>query len=133
MIRYLPLAALLALAACSGGATVTPAQVANDVSIIGTDLNAALATSGLNTPAPVTAAVADINAVAKALAGSETMNGMQPLVVRVSDDLNIVIATLDGVPGLPPEISKALGAAEALLPVVETAVGLVVPAQTAAK
>jgi len=127
--KWIPTAGVcVALAACAGQSGPTPAQVANDVQIISTSLTSALATSGLNVPPQVTAAVMDLNAVAKSLSGSESMNSMQPLIVRISDDLNVVIATLDGIPGLPPTVAKALAAAEVILPVVETAVGLVVPA-----
>ena len=119
---------LLAIAGCASTVPVTPASVATDVATIGTGLLGALQNSGLTVPAQATEAVADIIAVSDALEQGETMADAQPLVQRVESDLNTVVTSVGALPNLPAGVSGALTAAEVLLPVVEAAVDLTVPA-----
>jgi hypothetical protein len=81
------------------------------------------------TVATVGQAIADIQTVAAAITGATTAGAAQPSVVQLETDLNAIVAALASLTVIPPPISTALMAASILLPLIETAVGMVVPAQ----
>lgn len=130
-----------ALAACATTLNphpgpITPASVAQDVTLISSAFAAVVpqlsAVPGV-TPAVTQAvnnAVADLQAVAGAIATADTAAAAKPLVVRVEANVNAVVAVLAGLP-LPAPISSVLHAASILLPIIETAVGIIVPAGAA--
>lgn len=142
MLRRAILAAPLAVAACSGAPmppTQTIAVVAQDVQIIADGLSramtqiAALGVKGL-TPALLDicqSALSGISSVAKAIGATTSVADAQPLVVRVEGYVNSFVGALSLLP-LPAEIKTALVAATVLLPVIEAAVNIAVPAASTA-
>lgn len=108
--------------------------VAQDASLIATGLKGALANLGaLNIPGltadkvmTIGLAVAGLQTVATSLLMATTTAVAQPLVQQIETDLNAIVGALAGLP-LPPPISTALQAAAILLPVIETAIGMVLP------
>ena len=110
------------------------ATVASDASLIATGLQGALANistlniSGLTADKMQTIGLAlvGLKSVASALALATTTAQAQPLVQQLETDLNAIVGALAALP-LPPQISVALQAAAILLPVIEAAVGMVIP------
>ena len=125
------------LAACGTG---TPAQqlatVVNDVSTIANAfvnaLPALAATTGKISPvaiANVQQAVATLQTLATQLSGVATTTAAQPIITQVEATVNLIVNTLAPFSvALPPPWGEILPAVAVLLPVVELAVGLVVPA-----
>lgn len=70
--------------------------------------------------------VADLQSLAAQVAQAASTAAAQPQVQQFEADLNALVAALAGLP-LPPPISTALAAAAVLLPVIEAAVGMLVP------
>jgi len=122
------------LAACAAG-TMTPATVADDVTLITTAFTAMLptlaSTPGISAAATasVDQAVVDLQSAAAAVAAADTTVSARPVVVRVEANVNAVIAVLAGLT-LPAPISTILEAVSVLLPVIEAAVGLTAPVGT---
>lgn len=126
--------ALAALAACQTGNT-TLAVVAQDVSTIASGLLGVLPNLPANivpaaTMAKVGEAVADLQKLAAQLSSTATTTAAQPIVQQVEADVNTIVDALAAFP-IPPPYSTAIQAAAVLLPVIEVAVGFVVPAKTA--
>ncbi len=136
LARRAILAAPLALAACAGRPTAEViARVSRDVIILSTGLQTAVDQLAANpalgfTPAlreTCRTALAGIKATAAALATTATAQDAQPLVLQIVAYANTVIGTVSVIPGLPPQVSAALAAAQILLPVIQIAVGFAVP------
>lgn len=126
--------ALAGIAALAGCATGSPplAQVVADVQTIASGLSGAIEKlpPGIipgGTPSVITAALADLQAVAASIGAADTAAAAQPLVQRVAVDVNVVVGALASLP-LPAPVSTAFQAAMVLLPVIEAAVGMMVPA-----
>jgi len=123
-----------ALAACATGTTnqvVTIAQqVVDDAGLIANGIAAEvgpLQTLGVTlTPDTLTKINAGVTA-AKNLVAGMAANVALPLVQQIVADVNAVVAAV-GAAGatVPSSVQNVIGAAEALLPLVELAVGLVV-------
>jgi hypothetical protein len=130
-----PLAASLFLAGCAGqtSAQVT-AAVASDVHTLAAALSAELpaATSVANAPAAQVSAleadVADIEKLSGQITTTMTAAAAQPTVQSIETDVNGAVAAASDIPGLPAQVTIALQAAQALLPVIEAGVNLFVPA-----
>jgi hypothetical protein len=133
------------LAVTTGLAACTAAQVNNalvqagtDAKLIGNGLLSVLpqlATVAGITPATlaaVQAAVTGIQTAATAIAAASSASAALPAVQSLEADFNAIIGALASVPLIPPPISTALQAASILLPIIEAAVGLVLPAQAVA-
>jgi phage-related protein len=75
----------------------------------------------------VSTVVADLKAVSSAVGGIITTTAALPLVQRLEAGIGSVISVLQNV-SLPSSVSRLLADAATLLPVVKTAVGLLVPA-----
>lgn len=123
-------AVLLSLAACAGqnGSPPAPASVAQDVSLLAQSLGAVVSElQGVTVPAALPTALADLQSVANAVAGADTVNAALPLVQRVESDVNAVAAI--PVAQLPAKAQTWLADARVLLPVIEAAVNMAVPAQ----
>lgn len=119
-------ASVVGIAGCATGNPVTPASVANDIVLLSNSAQSALAqVKAVPVPAAVVTAIADLKVVAQAIASADTVNAAQPLVLRVENDLNAVVAAGAAVPG---PIQVWLADAEILLPVIEAAVNMIVPA-----
>lgn len=112
-------------------------QVASDVATIANGLAAVLPRLGQvrgidpATVAKVGGYVTDLQKLSTALAKARTTPQAQPLVKQVESVVNAIAGSLVGL-ALPPPIGPAVAAAGVLLPVVETAVNLVVPPTPAA-
>lgn len=136
--HFLALAPSVALGGCLTGPDQAIATVANDAKLIASGLQGVLVQLGnLNvaglTPAilaTVGSAVTNLQAVADAIAGVATNAAAQPLVQKIETYVNTIVSALAVLP-LPPPISTALQAAAILLPIIEAAVGMVLPASTA--
>lgn len=125
----------LVLAGCNGTTgNQAVSQVATDVATIATGLQGSLTALGSNTlvAGPTLAKfgnyVADLRSLAAELATAASGSAQQPLVQQVSADINAIIGVLATLPPgvIPPQVQLGLQAALVLLPVIETAVGLVV-------
>jgi hypothetical protein len=107
-------------------------QAAADTATIAVSLKNALpviaGTNGISSAvvARVGVAVADIQTVAAAVAAAATPAAALPSVQQLEVDFNAIVNSLAGLP-LPPPISSALTAASVLLPIIELAVGMIVP------
>jgi hypothetical protein len=132
---------LLGCAGQSAQQVVTTA--AQDMATVASGLDGALSgLAGLNikglTPdkvQKVQAAIADLKTAATALAQASSAGAAQPIVQQVEGDVNAIVTALAGITW-PPEqktIATALDAAQVLLPVIESAVGMVLPPAAAPK
>lgn len=120
-VGVLPLLA----AGCSALGNLTPASVAQDVNLIAQALPNILAQMKVSVPAIVATALSDLVAAAQAIASAETTAAAQPIVQRVAADvMAVAAAVLPLVPG-GSVVAVAIQAAQALIPAIETAVGLV--------
>lgn len=118
----------LGLAACQ---TVDKnvAIVAADAKIITNGLAGILpqlGALGIGIPAEVATALASLQSVADSLGAATTVASAQPLVQKIETYVNTIVGALAAIPLIPPPISLVLQAASILLPVLETAVGLVI-------
>lgn len=128
-------AALLALVGCTNGTlnNQAVATVAQDVAIIANGLKGALPALGTAGAIPadklgaISQAIANLQTVSVTIAAAASTSAALPDVQQVEADVNAIVAALVGVPGLPQNVTLALVAAQVLLPVVETAVGMIVP------
>ena len=109
-------------------------QVAQDVALIAQGLgHATLSLPGLipaGTLATVQKYLAQINQVAELLGQAPTAVAGAPLIQQLEGAVNGIVAAT-GTLQLPGQWNAALAAVEALLPVIEVAVGLVTPARMA--
>lgn len=135
---FLPLAPLAILAACANSGTpVTVQSVSQDVTLIATGLNNALSAPSVTALIPaatlpkIQQALSDLNSLATQVAASPSAAAQKGSVAVIEQDVNTIVSALAGLPGLPPNVSTILTAATVLLPVIEVAVGLVVPAGAA--
>lgn len=123
--RLLFASALTPLAACAG---VSVSKVASDVDLIAQAVAAVLPTIqqlvGLKTALSdkIAAIVADIQATASAIS-SATSTDAVTLVSNLGSGIKSIVASLGGV-SLPAWVNTVLLAAEALLPAIESAVGI---------
>lgn len=136
--RNLILAAPFALAGCNVP-DATVAQVSSDVSAIASSLQQVLgqigSVSGVSaaTVSTVGTAVADIQALATAISGAASVAVQKPLVQRLEGYVGAVVAALVPLSAvLPPPIPQVVMAVSILLPIVEAAVGMILPAQATA-
>ena len=144
--RFLTVGGVSAAAILLVGCNLTPAQVntalsaaASDAQTIAAGLSGAMSSlatlkiPGLTatTIGKVQTAIAAIVTVANGLSGATSTNTAQPLVQQLEGDINAVVDALAGLP-LPAEIELPLQAATVLLPLIETAVGMVVSQVTSA-
>ena len=144
--RFLTVGGVSAAAILLVGCNLTPAQVntalsaaASDAQTIAAGLSGAMSSlatlqiPGLTTTTigKVQTAIAAIVTVANGLSGATSTNTAQPLVQQLEGDVNAVVDALAGLP-LPAEIELPLQAAAVLLPLIETAVGMVVSQVTSA-
>jgi len=140
-LPIIALAGAFALAGCSSSTTgtvplVTLQTVANDVSLLATGLNNALSQPSVVALIPPTiepnikVALDDLTSLASTIAASTSAGATKASVTTVENDVNTIVAALAGLP-LPPPTPTILTAAEVLLPVIEAAVGLVVPPSAA--
>jgi len=127
-------ASLIPLAACAG-ATADLSQVITDVGLIASGLQGALpslvGSAGASVIAQITGWIADLQPIAAAIGGVTTVAGAQPLVTQIETILNSIVS-LAATFTLPTPFGPALAAAAVLLPIIEAAVNLLVPAASAA-
>lgn len=124
------------LGACSTITDSGVGKIAQDVNILATGLNGVLTQLGNIsilglTPAimsTVGSAIASIQALAVSISTATSTAAAQPLVQKIETYVNTVVSALAVLP-LPPAIALALQAASILLPIIETAVGLLVTAK----
>lgn len=129
----------LAMEGCQSGVLTSAnlQKVIDDFNTIADGVAAILPTLGTingigsGTVALVGKIIAGVEKVAGAVSSTLTETAAAPLVTKLETGVGNVIAALKGV-SLPGIISTILRDAEMLLPVLKTAVGLVVPAQFAA-
>jgi|SRR5579883_768902 len=129
---------VLAMEGCNGA---TPQQVAQqavaDVKLIASGLAGALPSLGAAvgispaTVATVGGIVSRIQSVADGVGQAASNLDAQPLIRQLEQLLNAAVAALAGL-ALPPPFGPALTAATVLLPVIESLVGLALPATAAA-
>lgn len=137
--EMLGLIAAVPLAGCAGSTTTANTiaqQVVSDVGLIATGLQAAL--PGLTTTAGVSATavskvsgyVTQLQSLASSVTTSLTTTSAQPVIQQI---ISVVgeIAAVAG-PALPPPWGTAILAAEVLLPVVASAVGIAMASTSAA-
>jgi hypothetical protein len=135
-VLALALCAPLALmpVGCAGvgtGTSVSVTSVATDVSTIANGLAGAFA-SIPGVPSAVSTALTDLSNAASAMATATTQSAQQTVVQQVETDVNAIVKAASAIPGLPAQVTVALTAAQVLLPVIEAAVNLIVPASAAA-
>jgi len=140
-VRALALAPIAAAAACTSPSTVDLQQIAGDVADITTGLNAlsttpaiqaALSPAALNTLAT---ALGEAKAMAAQITGSAsavTLPTAQGWVQTLANDTSTMLALVNAVPGLPPQVAIVVTAIQTLLPLVEVAVSLASTAAVAA-
>lgn len=121
----------LLLAGCVTGNTAL-ATVAQDVATIASGLLGVLPNLPANiipsaTMAAVGAAVADLQSLASQVSSAASTTAAQPIVKQVETDVNTIVNALAAFP-IPAPFSTAIQAAAVLLPIIEVAVGFVVPA-----
>lgn len=125
-----------ALVACAG-TTVPQAlqQAAQDVLLIDNAFVAILPDLGpllsASTLAIVQQAVTGIQSVAAAITGATTIASAQPLVIQLESDINAIVGAVAGL-NLPGTIGQVITAASILLPVIEVALNMILPAPTPA-
>jgi hypothetical protein len=129
---------VVALNACAGlTASQVAAQAVSDVKLIASGLAGALPSLGtaagipVATVAAVGQAIANIQTVADGVASAASNIDAQPLVQQLESLLNGAVGALAGL-ALPPPFGPALTAAMALLPVIESVVGLLTAPKAAA-
>ena len=126
-------AAGVPLAACSAAqiakVETVSGQVVNDVNIIANGVAAvlpglsAIGAVGAGVSNAVGSLVNDAKQAASAVTTAITTVAAQPFVAQVGSDITATVTALKGI-ALPTSISGVLQAAQSLLPVVQTAVGL---------
>ena len=114
------------LAACG----MTPSQAAQDVDLIATGLEGAIAVAVPNAPTAVTTALSDISAASSAFASADSTTAQQTTAQRISADIQAVANGL-GTASNNATVSTAIQAAKTLLASVDAAVGLPAPAAAA--
>ena len=133
MNRRAFLAVPLALAAC-GPTNNVIATVSDDAIVIANGLQAILprlaTVAGMSTStlAIIANAVASLQATAQALKGASSTAQAQGFVQKIETYVNTIVSVLASF-NLPPPIGDVLTAADVLLPIIEVAVGLVLPAR----
>lgn len=128
----------IGLAGCASlGITLTPAQVAQDAASIAGGLAQVVASlgtaAGLSSTDISTIAqwASTAQTAASGVASTLTASQALPFVSQIAVAVNTVVAILAKVTVLPAPIPTILAAAEVLLPVLESAVGIAVPAGAA--
>jgi hypothetical protein len=140
-VRVLALAPIAGAAGCNSSSTVDLMQIAGDVADITAGLNAlcttpaiqaALSPAALNTLAT---ALGEAKAMAAQISGSTsavTLPTAQGWVQTLANDTSTMLALVNAVPGLPPQVGIVVTAIRTLLPLVEVAVSLASTAAVAA-
>jgi len=130
----------LSMAACSTiTAPFTVSQVATDVATMADGFLAVLPVIGATmhlTPsvmATVSSAISDLQTLAHQIQTATDLTVTQPIIQQVEADVNTIVSALAGLPLLPPQITLALQSAVVLLPIIEAAVNLMVPAKLTAR
>lgn len=124
--------AIIPLAGCAGmGTDASISAIARDASILASGLMGAIAQLGsLAIPATVSAALAGLQSVADALSTVASQSAALPLVQKIESYVNVIVQALASIPLLPAPVTLALQAATILLPIIEAAVGMVLPASS---
>ena len=140
-MRLFPIAAFAGaaflLAACVNGAVSLP-TVATDADNIATGLAAAakdLRDANVLSAAQLVQlddALSAVQAAAAAVAQATSASAAQPEVEQLAAAVNAMVAAISEVPTLPAPVPEILAAANVMLPVLESAVGLPVPAAASA-
>lgn len=127
-----------ALAACTTtDATfdATIARVSRDVQLIADGLNGVLKQlATLNIPAltptlmsTLITAVSGVQGVAASIRSVTDQAAAQALVQKMGTYVNAVVSAIGSIPNLPPQIQTGIAAAAILLPLIETALNMVLP------
>lgn len=133
------LSALGALAACNAGgvtaANTLGQQVVSDIGLIASGLAGALpglTGAGLSATAigTVSGYISQIQGLASGISTALTTTAAQPIVQQITSVLGEIVSIAG--PALPPPFGEAIMAAEVLIPVIATAVGIVSTATAAA-
>lgn len=125
--------ALVAVGCAGTTANQALQDAASDVKTIAAAFQAILpalgSVAGLSTTAVATvgAYISDLQNVATSVAGATTNAAAQTGVQQVETDINGIVAALAVLPVIPPPFSIALQAAAVLLPVIEAAIGMLIP------
>jgi len=143
-VRALALAPIAGATACSmsgGTSTIDLTQIAGDVADITAGLTALAATPAIQaalSPATLqtlTTALSEAKAMAAQISGATTAVALptaQGWVQTLANDVSTMLALVNAVPGLPPQVSSVVTAIQTLLPLVEVAVSLASTAAVAA-
>lgn len=138
--EILGLLAVAPIAGCTASSTTTAntiaQQVVSDVGLIATGLQAAL--PGLTTTAGISATtvskvggyVSQLQSLASSVTTSLTTTSAQPVIQQVISVIGQIAAVAG--PALPPPWGTAILAAEVLLPVIASAVGIAMASTSAA-
>ena len=112
---------------------VSPASVANDISLIANGIANAINNPSVQSLIPpatlpkVQQAVADLQSLSSQIAADPSAQLTKANVTQIESLVNDIVADVSGLP-LPAPWPTILTAAQVLLPTVEAAVGIVVPA-----
>jgi hypothetical protein len=143
-VRALALAPIAAATACNSSgspSTVDLKQIAGDVADITAGLNALYTTPAIQaalSPAALktlATALSEANAMAAQISGSTsavTLPTAQNWVQTLATDTSTMLALVNAVPGLPPQVTTVVTAIQTLLPLIEVAVSLASTAAVAA-
>lgn len=130
------LAMLASVTACTNSSQVdnrAVAVVAQDVAIIANGLKGALPALAVAAKIPaenmasINQAITSLETLSSVVASAASTTQALPAIQQVETDVNAIVAALVGIPGLPTNVTLALAAAQVLLPVIETSVGMIVP------
>ena len=126
--RFGALVVLMGMTACSG--PITPSQVVQDVALVANAFNSQLVNLSTLVPANIRTtiqnAIAAMLAAATAFQTAATQSAQQPIVQQIMTDVNAVFGALTGVANIPANIQSLINDVNALLPIIETAVGLII-------
>lgn len=126
------LASMFAIAACTTQqANTIGQQVVTDVNILSNGLTPILPQLAPSVPpdaqARIAVLVAQVQAAVNAIVPGMTAALAQPTVVTIGNAVNAIAAELQTVPGIPTNVRNTVTAAQALLPLIEVAVNMVIP------
>ncbi len=133
LLRVAALSPIGLSAACASLTNANIQKIIDDVTTIAGGVSAVLPAIGTingissTTVSAVGGIIADIRAVAAAIGSTVSTTTALPLVQRLEAGIGNIIGVLHGI-ALPNFVATILADAETLLPVVKTAVGLLVPA-----
>lgn len=116
----------LALMGCQGGATIDPTQAIADANIVVKGISGVLAlypnaikpADQIKVSVDLTAANAILAGLSASAAFLTTAQGLHGIETAIND----VLAIVGAVPGLPPQVTAGVMAAQVLLPLIESVV-----------